>query len=140
MSAHINQGALNRLLPPTTLAGLANLELVARTAVEGFLTGLHRSPHYGFSQEFKDLFCDCRSQAERGFVRDAEHWRAGQHGGQAQHLLLAAGEVPGSRFPPRGEHREALEDPSCLVMTQHECQVVLHAESGEDASRLGYEA
>src|SRR5512145_1573571 len=46
--------ALNRMLPPTTLAGLANLELVARTAVEGFLTGLHRSPHYGFSQEFKE--------------------------------------------------------------------------------------
>ncbi|HWK51581.1 MAG TPA: DUF58 domain-containing protein, partial [Steroidobacter sp.] len=46
--------ASNRLLPPETLAGLANLELVARTAVEGFLTGLHRSPHYGFSQEFKE--------------------------------------------------------------------------------------
>jgi uncharacterized protein (DUF58 family) len=43
-----------RLLPPETLAGLANLELVARTAVEGFLTGLHRSPHHGFSQEFKE--------------------------------------------------------------------------------------
>ena len=27
---------LNRLLAPTTLAGLANLELVARTAVEAF--------------------------------------------------------------------------------------------------------
>src|SRR5262245_27160616 len=44
----------NRLLPPETLAGLANLELVARVAVEGFLNGLHRSPHYGFSQEFKE--------------------------------------------------------------------------------------
>jgi uncharacterized protein (DUF58 family) len=43
-----------RLLSPATLAGLANLELVARTAVEGFLTGLHRSPRYGFSQEFKE--------------------------------------------------------------------------------------
>lgn len=43
-----------RLLPPETLAGLANLELIARTAVEGFLVGLHRSPHYGFSQEFKE--------------------------------------------------------------------------------------
>lgn len=50
----MNSPALNRLLPPETLAGLANLELVARTAVEGFLTGLHRSPHYGFSQEFKE--------------------------------------------------------------------------------------
>jgi uncharacterized protein (DUF58 family) len=50
----VNVAASNRLLPPATLAGLANLELVARTAVEGFLTGLHRSPHYGFSQEFKE--------------------------------------------------------------------------------------
>lgn len=50
----MNATAVNRLLPPETLAGLANLELVARTAVEGFLTGLHRSPHYGFSQEFKE--------------------------------------------------------------------------------------
>ncbi|HEY5757030.1 MAG TPA: DUF58 domain-containing protein [Steroidobacter sp.] len=50
----MNAAASNRLLLPETLAGLANLELVARTAVEGFLTGLHRSPHYGFSQEFKE--------------------------------------------------------------------------------------
>jgi uncharacterized protein (DUF58 family) len=42
------------LLPPTTLASLANLELVARVAVEGFLIGLHRSPKFGFSQEFKE--------------------------------------------------------------------------------------
>ena len=50
----MNAASSNRLLPPETLAGLANLELIARTAVEGFLTGLHRSPHYGFSQEFKE--------------------------------------------------------------------------------------
>jgi uncharacterized protein (DUF58 family) len=42
------------LLPPSTLASLANLELVARVAVEGFLIGLHRSPRFGFSQEFKE--------------------------------------------------------------------------------------
>src|SRR5688572_11599300 len=45
---------LQRLLPPAHLASLANLELIARTAVEGFLTGLHRSPRFGFSQEFKE--------------------------------------------------------------------------------------
>ncbi|MFO7275769.1 MAG: DUF58 domain-containing protein [Pseudomonadota bacterium] len=44
-----------RLLRPEILAGLANLELVARTAVEGFLTGLHRSPQFGFSQEFAEF-------------------------------------------------------------------------------------
>ena len=46
--------AAPHLLPPETLAGLANLALIARTAVDGFLVGLHRSPQYGFSQEFKE--------------------------------------------------------------------------------------
>src|SRR5262245_30377867 len=45
---------LANLLTPTTLASLANLELVARVAGEGFLMGLHRSPRFGFSQEFKE--------------------------------------------------------------------------------------
>ena len=43
-----------RLLPPTLLAALGNLPLVARTVVEGALTGLHRSPRFGFSQEFAE--------------------------------------------------------------------------------------
>ncbi|HEX5419648.1 MAG TPA: DUF58 domain-containing protein [Gammaproteobacteria bacterium] len=42
------------LLRPEVLAGLSNLDLVARTVVEGFLTGLHRSPFFGFSQEFAE--------------------------------------------------------------------------------------
>lgn len=46
--------AAARLLPPSTLAALGNLVLVARTVVEGTLTGLHRSPHFGFSQEFAE--------------------------------------------------------------------------------------
>ncbi|HEY6643173.1 DUF58 domain-containing protein [Povalibacter sp.] len=46
--------AAPHLLPPQTLASLANLELIARTAVNGFLTGLHRSPQFGFSQEFRE--------------------------------------------------------------------------------------
>ena len=43
-----------RLLEPQVLAGLSNLDLVARAVVEGFLTGLHRSPFFGFSQEFRE--------------------------------------------------------------------------------------
>jgi len=43
------------LLEPATLARLGGLELVARTVVEGFLMGLHRSPHRGFSAEFAEL-------------------------------------------------------------------------------------
>ena len=36
------------------LASLSTLELVARSAVEGFFQGLHRSPRFGFSQEFAE--------------------------------------------------------------------------------------
>ena len=37
---------------PTKVGRLANMNLVARHVVEGFVTGLHRSPHRGFSVEF----------------------------------------------------------------------------------------
>lgn len=47
-------GKRDRLLAPDVLAGLSNLELVARTAVEGSLIGLHRSAKFGFSQEFAE--------------------------------------------------------------------------------------
>ena len=41
-------------LDPSVLAGLSNLEMRARVAVEGFLSGLHKSPDRGFSVEFND--------------------------------------------------------------------------------------
>jgi len=39
---------------PEQAARLGKLNLIARTAVEGFVTGLHRSPHHGFSVEFSE--------------------------------------------------------------------------------------
>lgn len=42
------------LLRPEVLASLSTLELVARSAVEGFFQGMHRSPRFGFSQEFAE--------------------------------------------------------------------------------------
>lgn len=41
-----------RSLPPEALARISRLELQARTIVEGFLSGLHRSPYFGQSVEF----------------------------------------------------------------------------------------
>jgi uncharacterized protein (DUF58 family) len=38
--------------PPEVLAGIADLELVARMVVEGLVSGLHRSPFHGYSAEF----------------------------------------------------------------------------------------
>ncbi len=43
------------LLDPATLSRLGGIELIARKVVEGFLMGLHRSPHRGFSAEFAEL-------------------------------------------------------------------------------------
>jgi uncharacterized protein (DUF58 family) len=40
------------LIDPQFFAALEDLELIAHTAVEGFLQGLHRSPYVGFSVEF----------------------------------------------------------------------------------------
>jgi uncharacterized protein (DUF58 family) len=44
----------NRFIDPQTLARIASLELIARTVVEGFISGLHRSPHLGFSVNFAE--------------------------------------------------------------------------------------
>lgn len=44
----------SRFLDPTVLARIGDLELVARTVVEGFISGLHRSPFLGLSLDFAE--------------------------------------------------------------------------------------
>ena len=43
-----------RFIDPKVLARIDNLELVARTVVEGFISGLHRSPYLGLSIDFAE--------------------------------------------------------------------------------------
>lgn len=43
-----------RFLDPRIVGELASLDLIARLVVEGFLTGLHKSPYHGFSVEFAE--------------------------------------------------------------------------------------
>jgi uncharacterized protein (DUF58 family) len=43
-----------RFLDPAVVSKLATMELRARLVVEGFVTGLHRSPYKGFSVEFAE--------------------------------------------------------------------------------------
>jgi uncharacterized protein (DUF58 family) len=43
-----------RFLAPEVLSRISSLELLARTVVEGFISGLHRSPFTGFSTEFAE--------------------------------------------------------------------------------------
>src|SRR5580693_4080390 len=45
---------VQRFLDPAVLGQLNSLDLVAKTVVDGFISGLHRSPDFGFSQEFAE--------------------------------------------------------------------------------------
>jgi uncharacterized protein (DUF58 family) len=45
---------MQRFLDPAVLASISSLDLVAKTVVDGFVAGLHRSPTFGFSQEFAE--------------------------------------------------------------------------------------
>jgi uncharacterized protein (DUF58 family) len=54
MSTPVVDRPKNRFIDPVVLMRIQNLELIARTVVEGFVTGLHRSPYLGFSVDFAE--------------------------------------------------------------------------------------
>ncbi len=54
MEVHPGMPQPTRFIDPATLTRISSLELVARTVVEGFIAGLHRSPHLGFSVNFAE--------------------------------------------------------------------------------------
>jgi uncharacterized protein (DUF58 family) len=52
--ARVRSEGSSRLLDPKVLARIGNLELLSRVVVEGFLSGLHRSPYLGRSIDFAE--------------------------------------------------------------------------------------
>ena len=46
--------AISRFLDPVVVSRLGSMELKARLIVEGFISGMHRSPYHGFSVEFAE--------------------------------------------------------------------------------------
>jgi uncharacterized protein (DUF58 family) len=56
VSRHAADAARSRaaFIDPSTLARIKNLQLRAKAVVEGFLSGLHKSPYHGFSVEFTE--------------------------------------------------------------------------------------
>ena len=48
------ESASLKYLDPTFVGQLSNMEIRARLIVEGFITGLHKSPYHGFSVEFAE--------------------------------------------------------------------------------------
>src|SRR5579871_2466788 len=45
---------IQRFLDPSVLGRLNGLDLIAKTVVDGFISGLHKSPDFGFSPEFAE--------------------------------------------------------------------------------------
>src|ERR1041384_5079557 len=52
IETHVTPGA--RFVDPQVLARIRNLELLARTVVDGFINGLHRAPYFGASIDFAE--------------------------------------------------------------------------------------
>ncbi len=56
MRNEIQAGGLSgaRFVDPVVLARVGNLELIARSVVDGFINGMHRSPYFGASVDFAE--------------------------------------------------------------------------------------
>jgi len=50
----MRRGPKSKYLVPDKVARVGNLQLLARSVVEGYISGLHRSPFKGFSTEFAE--------------------------------------------------------------------------------------
>jgi uncharacterized protein (DUF58 family) len=108
-----------RFLDPTVIARLGTMELKARTVVEGFLSGLHRSPYKGFSVEFAEyrqylpgddlstLDWKVYARSDRHYIKKFE-----EESNVECHLLLdvsgsmSYGGEPRERATARGAQRE----------------------------------
>lgn len=54
MAKAVERSDKTKFLDPEVLATIAGMELRARLVVEGFISGLHKSPYQGFSVEFAE--------------------------------------------------------------------------------------
>ena len=93
-----------------------------------------------FEDGAHDLFGGEGREAEGGFVGDEHDGRVGEGGGEAEHLLLAAGEEPGFLLAALGEDREPFVGlVAQFVGAEEDGEVLLDGEAGEDAAGFGDE-
>lgn len=99
-----------RFLDPKILVRLANLQLLAKTVVEGFLIGLHRSPFYGVSIDFAEYRPyspgdDPRSIDWNVYARTDRYYLKKYHGetNAEVHIVLDASASMGYRSPTNPE-------------------------------------
>jgi uncharacterized protein (DUF58 family) len=109
-----------RFLDPRILARLTNLSLVAKTVVEGFLLGLHRSPFYGVSIDFAEYRPyapgdDLRSIDWNVYARSDRYYLKKYHGetNAEVYIVLDASASMGYRSP--------LGPPDALTKFEYAC-------------------
>jgi uncharacterized protein (DUF58 family) len=108
---------MQRFLDPTLLASISSLDLIAKTVVDGLVVGLHRSPDFGFSQEFAEYRAyvqgdDLRhidwnlfARTERCYLRRYE----GETNSQLMILLDSSNSMQyGSRKPVKADYARYL--------------------------------
>ena len=98
-----------RYVQPEALAKLGRMNLIARAVVEGFVTGLHRSPYKGFSVEFaehreyvagdnpKDLDWLALARTDRYYIKQYE-----EETNLRAHILLDTSASMGYRYAEGG--------------------------------------
>ena len=109
-----------RFLDPRILGRLTNLSLIAKTVVEGFLIGLHRSPFYGVSIDFAEYRPyapgdDLRSIDWNVYARSDRYYLKKYHGetNAEVHIVLDASASMGYRSP--------LGPPDALSKFEYSC-------------------
>lgn len=136
---------LSDIVVPEDLARVGGLQLLARGVVEGFVAGLHRSPHRGNSVEFKQhrsyvpgddlrmLDWKIFGKTDRFFVREFEE----ETNLRATLLLDCSGsmaygaEAATSTPPPTSKHDYAVRLAACL------CYLMLRQQDGVALANYG---
>ncbi|MEZ6132820.1 MAG: DUF58 domain-containing protein [Planctomycetaceae bacterium] len=113
------------VLSARDISKFVNLQVLARQVVEGFCTGLHKSPHKGFSVEFKehrqyvpgdeirDIDWKLYGKTDRLFIREYEE----ETNLRATILLDSSGSMKysGSRSNGLTKHQFAIRTAACLA-------------------------
>lgn len=115
---------IHDVLSAQDIGKFTNLQVLAREVVEGFCTGLHRSPHKGFSVEFKEhrqyvpgdeirkIDWKLYGKTDRLFIREYEE----ETNLRATILLDSSGSMKyaGSRSGGLSKHDFAVRTAACL--------------------------
>src|SRR5512147_1061585 len=117
-----NRHGVSRFLDPAVLGRIGNLELIARTVVEGFIAGLHRSPNLGFSLDFAEyrqyapgddvrrIDWKVYARSDRFYVKEYEG-----ETNTSVHILLDVSASMAYGSKPAGQGMTKIEYGSCLA-------------------------